>query len=138
MRRAGCGRWRGWVRGGEGCGRSWCSRFAGRGTSACGRQHGLAGLRRRSASARRSSVRSPECGDPLPDDGRRPLRDRWVALFDAVRMTKVRAAAVVYANGAIEQPAVFGHNDLPGVLLGSAAQRLVSCTRSNLATAWWC
>ena len=51
--------------------------------------------------------------------------DGWVALFDAVRMTKVRAAAVVYANGAIEQPAVFGHNDLPGVLLGSAAQRLV-------------
>ena len=51
--------------------------------------------------------------------------DGWVALFDAVRMTKVRAAAVVYANGGIEQPAVFGHNDLPGVLLGSAAQRLV-------------
>ena len=51
--------------------------------------------------------------------------DGWVALFDAVRMTKVRAAAVVYAPGAIEQPAVFGHNDLPGVLLGSAAQRLV-------------
>ena len=51
--------------------------------------------------------------------------DGWVALFDAVRMTKVRAATVVYANGAIEQPAVFGHNDLPGVLLGSAAQRLV-------------
>ena len=51
--------------------------------------------------------------------------DGWVALFDAVRMTKVRAEAVVYANGAIEQPAVFGHNDLPGVLLGSAAQRLV-------------
>ena len=44
--------------------------------------------------------------------------DGWVALFDAVRMTKVRTAAVVYANGAIEQPAVFGHNDLPGVLLG--------------------
>ena len=51
--------------------------------------------------------------------------DGWVALFDSMRMTKVRAAAVVYANGAIEQPAVFGHNDLPGVLLGSAAQRLV-------------
>ena len=51
--------------------------------------------------------------------------DGWVALFDAVRMTKVRAGAVVYANGAIEQPAVFGNNDLPGVLLGSAAQRLV-------------
>ena len=51
--------------------------------------------------------------------------DGWVSLFDAERITKVRAGAVVYANGAIEQPAVFGHNDLPGVLLGSAAQRLV-------------
>jgi sarcosine oxidase subunit alpha len=51
--------------------------------------------------------------------------DRWVALFDARRMTRVRAGAVVYATGAIEQPAVFGNNDLPGVLLGSACQQLV-------------
>ena len=51
--------------------------------------------------------------------------DHWIALFDAQRMSKVRAGAVVYTTGAIEQPAVFGHNDLPGVMLGSAAQRLV-------------
>ena len=51
--------------------------------------------------------------------------DRWVALFDACRMTRVRARAVVYSTGAIEQPAVFGNNDLPGVLLGSACQQLV-------------
>ena len=51
--------------------------------------------------------------------------DHWVALFDANRMTRVRAGAVVYATGAIEQPAVFGNNDLPGVLLGSACQQLV-------------
>ena len=51
--------------------------------------------------------------------------DHWVALFDARRMTRVRAGAVVYATGAIEQPAVFGNNDLPGVLLGSASQQLV-------------
>ena len=50
--------------------------------------------------------------------------DHWVALFDGQRMSKVRARAVVYATGAIEQPAVFGHNDLPGVMLASAAQRL--------------
>ena len=50
--------------------------------------------------------------------------DHWVALFDGQRMSKVRAGAVVYATGAIEQPAVFGHNDLPGVMLASAAQRL--------------
>jgi sarcosine oxidase subunit alpha len=51
--------------------------------------------------------------------------DHWVALFDAVRMTKLRAGSVVYANGAVEQPAVFGQNDLPGVLLASAAQRMI-------------
>ena len=50
--------------------------------------------------------------------------DRWVALFDASRMTRVRAGAVVYATGAIEQPAVFGNNDLPGVLPGSTCQQL--------------
>jgi sarcosine oxidase, subunit alpha len=37
----------------------------------------------------------------------------------------LRARAVVLATGAIEQPAVFSHNDLPGILLGSAAQRLL-------------
>ena len=51
--------------------------------------------------------------------------DHWVALFDPGRMTKLRARAVVFACGAIEQPAVFGHNDLPGVMLASAAQRLI-------------
>ena len=51
--------------------------------------------------------------------------DHWIALFDTEKMTKLRAGAVVYAPGAIEQPAVFGHNDLPGVMLGSAFQRLV-------------
>ncbi len=40
-------------------------------------------------------------------------------------MTLLRAGAVVLATGAIEQPAVFRNNDLPGVLLGSAAQRLL-------------
>jgi sarcosine oxidase subunit alpha len=51
--------------------------------------------------------------------------DRWVALVEPTRMTKVRAGAVVFATGVIEQPAVFRNNDLPGVLLGSAAQRLM-------------
>jgi sarcosine oxidase subunit alpha len=40
-------------------------------------------------------------------------------------MTKVRAGAVVFATGAIEQPLIFRNNDLPGVLLTSAAQRLL-------------
>ena len=51
--------------------------------------------------------------------------DHWVALIEPTRMTKVRAGAVVFATGVIEQPAVFRNNDLPGVLLGSAAQRLM-------------
>ncbi len=52
--------------------------------------------------------------------------DRWVALVEPHRMTKVRAGAIVFATGVIEQPAVFRNNDLPGVLLGSAAQRLLN------------
>jgi sarcosine oxidase subunit alpha len=51
--------------------------------------------------------------------------DHWVPLVDAERITKMRARAVVVAAGAYEQPAVFRGNDLPGVMLGSAAQRLV-------------
>jgi sarcosine oxidase, subunit alpha len=51
--------------------------------------------------------------------------DHWVALVEPTRMTKVRAGAVVFATGVVEQPAVFHNNDLPGVMLGSAAQRLL-------------
>ena len=51
--------------------------------------------------------------------------DHWVALVEPQRMTKVRAGAVVFATGVLEQPAVFRNNDLPGVMLGSAAQRLL-------------
>jgi sarcosine oxidase subunit alpha len=51
--------------------------------------------------------------------------DHWVALVDGAHLTKLRACAVLVAAGCIEQPAVFQNNDLPGVMLGSAAQRLV-------------
>ena len=51
--------------------------------------------------------------------------DQWVPLVDAERLTKMRAASVVVASGAYEQPAVFRNNDLPGVMLGSAMQRLI-------------
>lgn len=51
--------------------------------------------------------------------------DHWVPLVDAEKLTKVRAGAVVIATGAFEQPAVFRNNDLPGVMLASAAQRLI-------------
>lgn len=51
--------------------------------------------------------------------------DHFVALIEPERMTKVRARAVVFATGVVEQPAVFRNNDVPGVMLGSAAQRLL-------------
>jgi sarcosine oxidase subunit alpha len=51
--------------------------------------------------------------------------DHWVPLVEPNRITKMRAKAVVVASGAFEQPAVFRNNDLPGVMLASAAQRLV-------------
>ncbi|WP_241550282.1 2Fe-2S iron-sulfur cluster-binding protein [Acidithiobacillus sulfuriphilus] len=51
--------------------------------------------------------------------------DHWIALVDDKKMTKLRAEAVVIAAGSFEQPAVFRNNDLPGVVLGSAAQRLI-------------
>jgi sarcosine oxidase subunit alpha len=51
--------------------------------------------------------------------------DYWIPLIDKERMTKMRAKAVIIASGAYEQPAVFHNNDLPGVMLASAAQRLL-------------
>lgn len=51
--------------------------------------------------------------------------DYWIPLVDPDRLTKMRAKAVIMANGAYEQPAVFRNNDLPGVMLASAAQRLI-------------
>ena len=51
--------------------------------------------------------------------------DNWVALVDDRHLTKVRAKASLVATGCVEQPAIFGNNDLPGVMLGSAAQRLL-------------
>jgi len=52
--------------------------------------------------------------------------DHWVALASSTRMTKMRAGAVVFATGVIEQPAVFRNNDLPGVMLASGAARLLA------------
>ncbi|MDE3207659.1 MAG: (2Fe-2S)-binding protein [Pseudomonadota bacterium] len=51
--------------------------------------------------------------------------DNWIALVDDQRMTKMRAKTVVVASGSYEQPCVFRNNDLPGVMMASAAQRLL-------------
>ncbi|MDP2247825.1 MAG: 2Fe-2S iron-sulfur cluster-binding protein [Nitrosomonadales bacterium] len=52
--------------------------------------------------------------------------DHMVPVVTADGITRVRAKAVIIATGAFEQPPVFHNNDLPGVMLGSAAQRLIS------------
>ena len=51
--------------------------------------------------------------------------DHWIPLVTADVLTKMRAKSVVVAAGAYEQPAVFRNNDLPGIMLASAAQRLI-------------
>ena len=51
--------------------------------------------------------------------------DHWLALDAPDRMLKLRVRAVIIAQGAFEQPAVFRNNDLPGVMLASGAQRLM-------------
>lgn len=51
--------------------------------------------------------------------------DHLVPIVHADGIVKVRAKAVIVASGVFEQPPVFRNNDLPGVMLGSAAQRLI-------------
>ena len=51
--------------------------------------------------------------------------DHLIPLVSQTGMVKVRARTVIMASGAFEQPPVFRNNDIPGVMLGSAAQRLM-------------
>ncbi|MCG8598460.1 MAG: 2Fe-2S iron-sulfur cluster-binding protein [Kiloniellales bacterium] len=51
--------------------------------------------------------------------------DNYLPVLRGNRLVKLRAGEVILATGEIEQPAVFRNNDLPGVMLGSAAQRLI-------------
>ncbi|MCB1882903.1 MAG: (2Fe-2S)-binding protein [Geminicoccaceae bacterium] len=51
--------------------------------------------------------------------------DGWLSVAQGSRLHKVRAKRVVVATGAIEQPAVFRNNDLPGIMLVSGGQRLM-------------
>ncbi|HET6223388.1 MAG TPA: 2Fe-2S iron-sulfur cluster-binding protein, partial [Dongiaceae bacterium] len=51
--------------------------------------------------------------------------DNWLAVIRGNRLYKLRAKASVIATGSLEQPAIFRNNDLPGIMLGSAAQRLI-------------
>ena len=51
--------------------------------------------------------------------------DNWLSVATKHRLLKLRSQSVVIASGSFEQPAVFRNNDLPGVMLGSAAQRML-------------
>jgi len=51
--------------------------------------------------------------------------DHWIPLVCSDVLIKMRAKSVVVATGGYEQPAVFRNNDLPGIMLASAAQRLI-------------
>ena len=51
--------------------------------------------------------------------------DGWLSAVSHKRLYKIRAKTVVYATGASEQPLIFSNNDLPGVMLGGTAQRLL-------------
>lgn len=51
--------------------------------------------------------------------------DNWMPVLQSDRLIRIRAAELVLATGAHEQPLIFRNNDLPGVMLSSAAQRLM-------------
>ena len=51
--------------------------------------------------------------------------DNYLPVIQGTRMYKVRAKECIVAAGAFEQHIVFRNNDLPGVVMGSAAMRLM-------------
>lgn len=51
--------------------------------------------------------------------------DNWLPLISGSRLWRARARQVILAPGTIDQPAVFRNNDLPGIMLASASQRLL-------------
>ncbi|PNB00159.1 MULTISPECIES: FAD-dependent oxidoreductase [unclassified Pseudomonas] len=51
--------------------------------------------------------------------------DNYLPVIQHARLYKVRASRCLVAAGSFDQPVVFRNNDLPGVMLTSAAQRLM-------------
>lgn len=51
--------------------------------------------------------------------------DNYLPVIQGKRMYKVRATQCLIASGSFDQPVIFRNNDLPGVILSSAAQRLM-------------
>ena len=53
------------------------------------------------------------------------FEDNWLYGVCGKRMYKIRSKSTVFATGAYDQPPLFDNNDLPGIMLGSAAQRML-------------
>lgn len=51
--------------------------------------------------------------------------DNWIPIICGRRLSKLRAGKVILCTGTLEQHALFHNNDLPGIMMGSAAQRLI-------------
>ena len=51
--------------------------------------------------------------------------DNWLAVIAANRLYKLRTTELIVCSGSLEQQAVFRGNDIPGVVMSSAAQRLI-------------
>jgi sarcosine oxidase subunit alpha len=51
--------------------------------------------------------------------------DNWISVLRGKRLHKLRAHKIVLCPGLLEQHALFHNNDLPGVMMGTAAQRLI-------------
>lgn len=51
--------------------------------------------------------------------------DNWLSLISDTRLFKLRAREVIICTGSLEQPAIFRGNDIPGVMMSSAALRLM-------------
>jgi len=56
----------------------------------------------------------------------------YLAAMSGNRMYRIRAAQTIIAAGGWERPFVFEHNDRPGVMLASAAQRLIHLDQCQL------
>ncbi|WP_165857505.1 2Fe-2S iron-sulfur cluster-binding protein [Marinobacter sp. JSM 1782161] len=52
--------------------------------------------------------------------------DHYIPLVGPGGITKMRAQGMICATGVMEQLAVFRNNDLPGVMMASAAQRMIA------------
>ncbi|GAA0520115.1 2Fe-2S iron-sulfur cluster-binding protein [Tatumella terrea] len=53
------------------------------------------------------------------------FKDHYLPVIQNQRMYKVRTGSCVIATGTYDQPVIFRNNDLPGIMLTSAAQRLI-------------